>query len=272
LTEFYILLFITGLIGGFVAGFLGVGGGIIYIIVLPYALSYVGISEAEIVQFTIANSILGTFFSALFSTFNHWKNNEVYLRYILYISICGILTSLLSLYFIVNTPFYSRDKFNLVVIGLLVFMFCSTLLRAKRKSYDGNFRPNPLKLIAIGASSGLVASLSGLGGGIIIIPLLNGVIKLNIKVAKTISLGVIMITSLAIVIYNATESISNQIEVLHYGYIVPQVSLPIILGAILAATFGVRLGRKVKAENISYIFAGFVLIVILKKVYELFVF
>jgi uncharacterized protein len=267
--TFYFLLFLTGLFGGFIAGFLGVGGGIIYILVLPHALAHVGVPEALIVQFTIANSILGTFFSSLFSTFNHWRNKEVYLRYILYISIIGTITSTLSLYFIVNTPFYERKQFNSVVIGLLLFMFISTLYRAKRDSIDVNEKIHPLKLMSIGAASGLVASLSGLGGGIVIIPLLNGVIKLNIKVAKTISLGVIMITSLAIIIYNSFEYVPADFEALHFGYLVPEVSMPIIIGAVLASTFGVKTSRKLKAEHISYIFAAFVFIVILKKAWEL---
>lgn len=266
--TFYILLLLVGLFGGFIAGFLGVGGGIIYIIALPYAFTYLGIPPDEIVQFTIANSILGTLFSAFFSTINHWRNNEIYLRYILYISIMGIATSLSSLYFIVNTPFYSREVFNIVVIALLFFMLISTIYRAKRTGIDGNTKPHPLKLVTIGLSSGLVASLSGLGGGIIIIPALNGFIRLNIKVAKTISLGVIMITSLAMVIYNSFEVPRMTYEVFHIGYIVPQVSLPIIGGAVSAATFGVIVGRRVKAEVISYIFAVFIFIIIIKKVLE----
>ena len=62
--ENYILLFLLGVIGGFLAGLIGIGGGVMYVLILPYLLVQMGFPEAEIVQFTIANSLVGTLFAS----------------------------------------------------------------------------------------------------------------------------------------------------------------------------------------------------------------
>jgi uncharacterized membrane protein YfcA len=64
----YFFLCLIGLIGGFLAGLIGIGGGVLYILILPYLLIELNYPAAEIVQFTIANSLVGTMFAALSGT------------------------------------------------------------------------------------------------------------------------------------------------------------------------------------------------------------
>ncbi len=268
--EFYLLLFLAGIVGGFISGMLGVGGGLIYILILPTAFLYLGVPEQEIAQYTVANSLLGTFFAASFGTFNHIRNKEFYPKAIGIISFSGILMGILTLYFIVNTQFYSKEVFNFVVIFLLALMLLSTLRNAKKqKLFVEKIKKLKRFFSLTGGSAGMVAALTGLGGGIIIIPLLSEGLKMEVKKAKAISLGVITITSLAMVIYNLFQQPMVPINISHTGYILFQVTIPLILGTLLSATLGVKLSRKVSATTISYLFSIFVLIVILKKIIEL---
>ena len=268
--EFYLLLFLAGLIGGLISGMLGVGGGLVYILILPITFSYLGVPETELAQYTIANSLLGTFFAASFATVNHIRNKEFYYKAILLISSSGIVLGLLTLYFIVNTDFYQQDEFNLVVIFLLVTMLISTLRNAKRQvAFTERVEKVKRIYFLTGSFSGMVAALSGLGGGIIIIPFLNQILKLDIRKAKAMSLGVITITSICMVIYNLFQTPNFSVSTGHTGYIVFKVALPIILGTLISAGFGVKLSRKIKSSTISYLFAGFIIIVVIKKILEL---
>ncbi|MBK6266671.1 sulfite exporter TauE/SafE family protein [Marivirga sp. S37H4] len=268
--EFYFLLFLAGLAGGLFSGLLGVGGGLVYILILPAAFIHIGIPVQEIAQYTVANSILGTFFAASFGTVNHIGNKEFYPKAILIISLSAIIASLLTLNFIVNTPFYSKEVFNIVVIILLVIMLLSTLRNAQRQK----FFVERIRFIKrffgfTGVSAGTVAALTGLGGGIIIIPFLSEGLRMEIRKAKTISLGVISITSLSMVLFNMFQQPMFPLDIPHTGYIVFQVSIPIIIGTLISATFGVKLSRRISVSTISYLFSTFVLIVILKKLFEL---
>ncbi|WKK77526.1 sulfite exporter TauE/SafE family protein [Marivirga salinae] len=268
--DFYFLLFLAGLIGGLISGLLGVGGGIVYIVILPIAFQFIGIPYEEIAQFTIANSLFGTFFAGLFATYNHFKHGEFFPKQILIISFSSIIAGLLSLHFIVNTPFYSKEVFNIVVIFLLGAMLFSTLFNAKKQANFVETTNRTKRLMSFtGLSAGLTASLTGLGGGIIIIPFLNQGFKMGVKKAKAISLGVITITSLAMVIFNLFQTPMQSIEVTHTGYILFQVTIPLIIGTLLTARWGVRLSRKMKASAVSYLFSAFIILVIIKKLIEL---
>ena len=268
--DFYFLLFLAGLIGGLISGLLGVGGGIVYIVILPIAFQFIGIPNAEIAQFTIANSLFGTFFAGLFATFSHYKHGEFYPKQILTISISSILAGILSLYFLVNTPLYSKEVFNIVVIFLLGAMLFSTLSNAKKQtSFKETTNKSKRILGFTGVSAGLTASLTGLGGGIVIIPLLNQGFKMGVKKAKAISLGVITLTSSAMVVFNLFQVPMEVIEVNHTGYILFQVTGPLIVGTLLTARWGVKLSRKMKASAVSYLFSSFITLVIIKKLIEL---
>ena len=62
----FIILIIGGCLGGFLAGLLGVGGGMIFIPFIQYMLSkFAYIPDSEIVKFTLANSIGLVFLSGI---------------------------------------------------------------------------------------------------------------------------------------------------------------------------------------------------------------
>lgn len=268
--EFYFLLFLAGLVGGFLSGLLGVGGGIIYIVILPIAFHFIGIPVQEVTQFTIANSLFATFFAGLFASINHIKHGEFHPKQILMISIFSIISGLLMLFFVVNTPFYSIEVFNIVVIFLLTAMLASVLFNAKKQSSFNEKTGKINGLLSLtGISTGLTASLTGLGGGIIIVPFLVQGFKMGVKKAKTISLGVITMTSLTMVVFNLFQEPMTNIQVSHTGYILFQVAGPLVIGTLITANLGVKLSRKIKASTVSYLFSGFVLLVIIKKLIEL---
>jgi uncharacterized membrane protein YfcA len=265
----FLFLLIAGIIGGFMAGLVGIGGGIVYVFVIPIALKLMGVPDAEIAQYTIANSIFAIFFASTSANYTLIKMKNFYYRPVIIIGLFSIITSLLTLQFIVNTDWYDIKKFNIVVILLLVYMLIFTLLNARK-----NYR-FPIKKIKIwqfgivGLCSGLVASVSGLGGGIVIIPLLNTIMKTDIKKASSISSGVIMITSLVMTIFNMTEKSRFPFDNYNLGYIVFPVGLTLAAGVVVTSPFGVRTAAKLSSKTISYIYASILLIVIVKKIIEL---
>ncbi|MFA0962372.1 sulfite exporter TauE/SafE family protein [Roseivirga sp. BDSF3-8] len=266
-----LLLLVSGLAGGFLAGLLGIGGGVIYIIILPYALSHVGVPSEEIVQYTIANSILGTFFASLSGNIAHMRKNEFYFSETLNVGVFAVIFSLGSLYLIVNTPWYDRTAFNVLVIALLLFILFRTIWLNTRKRPDDEEPKTRFSLLAVaGSSGGLIASLSGLGGGAIMVPILNLGLKMDIKQAKSISLGVISMSSLGMTIYNSFEQTRYPFQYYNWGYIVWPIALALSAGVVIGSPIGVKVGRKISSRTISFIFSAFLLVVIIKKALELY--
>ena len=265
----FFYLFIAGLLGGFIAGLVGIGGGVIYIFFIPFALHYVGVPASEIPQYTIANSFFAILFASSSANYVLYLKKSFFLKEVLLVSTLAIVVSLITLNFIVNTSWYSLEVFNSVIIVLLLYMLFSTLVSAKKVYLTPLDSLKKWRLSLVGAAGGFIAALSGLGGGIIIIPLLNSLMKVDIKKASSISSGVIMLSAFFITLFNLFEKPLNEFHFYNSGYIIFPISLALSLGVVLASPIGVKVSRTLSSASISYIYASFLGIVIIKKIAEL---
>lgn len=268
--ELYFLLFLLGIIGGFLAGLIGIGGGVMYVLILPYLLLQMGFPESEIVQFTIANSLVGTMFASLSANIVLIKQKNFYLKQVIVIGLFASVAAVVLLDLVVNTSLYDRDKFNLAVIVLMLFIIYRTI----KQNWSKDELNHELKLkfsaaVGVGLGAGSVAALSGLGGGTIIIPVLNTGFKMNMIKAKSISLGVILISSFVATVFNWLESPSSGYIHQSHGYIVYPLALIISLGVMVGSPFGVKTASKMSNQWISAIFILFVGVVIIDKLLQL---
>jgi len=261
--EAYALLLAAGIIGGYVSGLLGIGGGIIYIFVIPYALHFWHIPEQWHAQVIIANSLAAIFFSSLAANYTHYKKKYYYPKPILIIGLAGIIASWLSLRFLINTDLFSMKAFLCCLIVLLVYMLVLTLKGSYVSTNHAVQRVPLWGLLFIGIFSGIVAAASGLGGGIVVIPLLNRFFGINIRKAGAISMGVIMLTSLAITLINLNTTIPHMTGMV--GLIIPAICLALSVSVLFTSPLGVAAAHKLNPRWISLIYAGFLLIIIVDK-------
>ena len=264
----YLLLFLAGLFGGFVAGLIGIGGGIIYVLVIPEALHALGVPPTEVAQYTIANSLFAIFAAAAVVNYRHIQV-KFYYREIFIIGICSSIASILSLHYIVNTHHYSLFYYNLVTLVFIIFLFINTLIKINStKQHIERSSSTPIFLL-IGIVGGIISSFSGLGGGIVVIPLLCSLMKFDIKKASIISSGVIMVTSFFSTIYNIGEAPLHPLNIWHWGYIIFPISLALIFGVLLSSSYGVLWSKKLSSRSISYIYSVLLFCIIVKKSIEL---
>ena len=101
------------------------------------------------------------------------------------------------------------------------------------------------KLIAIGLVAGLYSSLFGVGGGIVIVPLLIAVAGVEGKLATGTSLAAIGVTALAGTIFYAFE---GHVDVAHAAL----VGLPAAAGAVA----GTAIQQRITARTLSLAFAA----------------
>ncbi len=267
----FLLLFFAGVLGGLLAGILGIGGGIIYVFVLDYFLIEYGVLPSEYAQFIVSNSLFCVFFASLSSTFALIKQKEFYTKHVLLLGIPAVIISLITLHFVVNTTWFTKDKFSIVIMTLLMYMLYRTIKKTISSNQDTVLNKiNPILLSLAGCAGGFVASISGLGGGVVMVPLLNGVFRVNIKIAKSISLGVIVITSFAITISNLFQYTLSEINTMHTGLIIFPVTLIIAVGVIIGGPIGVKVSSRMNNKTIAIIYSIFLSLFIMKKGVELF--
>ncbi|BDD10713.1 hypothetical protein FUAX_31450 [Fulvitalea axinellae] len=262
-----LLIFIAGIAGGFIAGFLGLGGGLAYILILPEVLKHYGVADSEMAQFVIANSLFGAMFASFSGNIAQIRNKVFYWKDVAWVGFGATISSLGFLYLVVYSSWYNQEKFSIVVVVILVYILIQTI-RSDRKQYENKLlveRRTAGRLFVAGLLSGGVSSLSGLGGGVLINPAVRKICSTDIKVAKSISLGVIFITSFFLTIANMLKPVAeSSVEGLRMGYIIFPIVLPLVAGTILASPLGVKLSLKASPKVLSATFAIFVVILIIK--------
>ncbi len=268
----YLFLFVLGLIGGFLAGLLGVGGGLIYIIILQYVFKKYIDDTYEITRFILANSIFATIFASISSILRQIRQNTFYSRALLQVGIPSAIVSMTISYLIQQGNWYDRQTFLAVFTLMLVLTIWKTLHTAqKNKKSDTELNTinelNTWKYLLTGFFAGIISPLTGLGGGIVIVPMLSNIFKLPVKKAVSISVSSIVVSAFSntlVYLFAKPQKLSTIYLGNCTGYIVWQVVIPMIIGVIIAAYFGTMVANRIKNHVLQYVFALFLCIMVVK--------
>ena len=264
MTEILVLV-LFGVLGGFISGLLGVGGGIIFVPVITAVLAHYGVSDSELAKFVLANSFAATFFAGAISTYKQYKLKSFYPKEIAYTAAAAIPASLLVSYLITKGTWYNKQSFGIFFVVLLTLMLIKFI---SSKSIKGAVKQNisSSKYAITGAFSGMVSALSGLGGGVIMVPAFTQYLKLDIKKAASISIGTIPFLMIPMILVYIFSSSSEVIHGSQLGYLLPTVFLPLVGGLLFAAPLGVSASKKIHPNYLKIIFAGLIIIVIIKTI------
>lgn len=174
---------------------------------------------------------------------------------------------------IVTSDYYTEDVF--VSLFVLLLIFVSVIFYRRSKSTVTLQRKpeklNRIKMIGAGSLGGVVAALAGVGGGIVLVPVMNLLYRLPI--AKTVS-----ISSLAIVLisfsgwlqYAFLTGNPEGLSDFTIGFVDFGTSLPLVVGAFAGGLAGVRLNKKVKPDRIQLGFSIMVIVIALSMLWNLF--
>ena len=101
-----------------------------------------------------------------------------------------------------------------------------------------------MRLVAIGLAAGIFSALFGVGGGIVVVPLLILLVGLQPRIATATSLGAIVITALAgVVVYGVRGEVNVAYAAL--------VGLPAVAGVLV----GTSVQQRIETSSITYGFA-----------------
>lgn len=112
-------------------------------------------------------------------------------------------------------------------------------------------RPAIVGLLGLGALTGLVSGLFGVGGGVVIVPALVAAFRMDQRRAAATSLIALLPISIA---GTVTYAISGQVH--------PLAALLLAAGSVVGSPIGVRLLHRISNRVLPWIFVAFIAIVI----------
>ena len=245
----YITFLLIGLVGGTVAGLMGIGGGTVIIPLLLY-LSGVEVKEAT------AMSMVHIVFASISGTMFNYFQKTIIFKYALYFGLSSMAFSFLGGYF---TKFIPDLTIKIMYLAALTVSFVMLLLRSRISSHKTEpTKKDIYKIIPIGAIAGFMAGILGIGGGFLFVPALLFFMGLPMNLATGTSLGAIIFTSIPGLI---GKVISVDFNIL-FGVIVG-------IGGIGGARLGTYLKTRISQKVTRVLFILFFIVVFARVIIDI---
>ena len=265
----WILLPLVGAAGGFMAGMLGVGGGVIFIPLLTHLFSRMGMPQEEIVRFTLANSILLVVVSGMAGTFRQYRQQEWQWRKVLSIGIPGAAVSYGITYAIQHGDWYSKPRFQWVFLLFLLISVGNMVFGKKSPKDNADSISNPWIELMVGMLAGVVVAMSGLGGGMVMVPLFRMLLKMPMRSATALSLSIIPLLGAAPLAGYLLAEKATALPLWQTGYIAWPYAIPMAAGVAVFASIGMKAAKRVSETTLRVIFASLSIVVIFKTLYDI---
>ena len=285
----FLILLLCGSIGGFLAGLLGVGGGMLFIPVIHEYLNGYSLTTDEIVKYTLGNSIALVFISGVSGTFRQIKMGTWDWKQSLQIGIPVALSSLAMSYVITHGDWYNKQRFQTVFLGFLLLSIGNMIFgksKAQKINSPSNtnveLNDNPTHIsptaknqktillpTLVGILAGTVVSLIGLGGGIIMVPLFRMLLKKPMHQATSLSLSIVPILSISSLLQYTISQPIQPINPLQTGYLLWIILIPMMAGVMFFSSFGQKTAPRVPVLWLRVIFAVLSSIILVKTLIEI---
>jgi uncharacterized protein len=228
-----------GCVVGFLAGLLGIGGGMTIVPLLTLIFSHEQFPQDQILHMAIATSTATIVFTSLASVRAHHAHDAV-LWPVFWRLAPGMLVGALVGPQIVSGM---STKLLSAVFALFAASIATSML-LDRKPKPTRELPGPVGLFGAGAVIGIVASLVGAGGGFLSVPLLtacNVRIRNAVGTSAALGLPIAVAGTLGFIIAGLRQSGLPPYTI---GFIYVPGLVAIVSASIVVAPFGARLSHQ----------------------------
>jgi uncharacterized membrane protein YfcA len=258
-----LILLGTGVLAGFAGGMLGLGGAFIMTPLQYIVYTNMGLGPDLAIKTAFGTSLLVVLTSALSGAWRHHKHGEVNWRVALVMGGCGLVFGLIGATLASYIPGVAlKITFGVIGIGSCIRMFIST-----REKTDAEPVKNPWVWAAWAVPIGLMSGLLGVGGGVLMIPVMVAALKFKIHQAVANSLAVMILTSIGGII----GYIINGMDVAgrlswSLGYINLPSWLLLAIPAAVMAQVGAAVAHRIPRQTLTYVFIAVLLYIGLRMI------
>ncbi|MBU3614502.1 sulfite exporter TauE/SafE family protein [Polynucleobacter sp. Latsch14-2] len=244
------MLLLCGSISGFLAGLLGIGGGMILVPFMIVVFNHLGFNQSVIVHMAIATGMATILFTTSSAIWAHHKHNSIDWKLVAALSPGLVFGGLIG-----GSELFEALKTSWLSLFFAIFIIYSSIqMLINKKPKPGRNLPGSLGLFSFGALAGALASLVGAGGAFITIPFMLWCnVKPHVAMASSSGLG-FPIAAAATIGYMYGSWGDPNLPAGSLGFVYLPAVACIVVVSVFTAPFGAKLARKLNVTQLKRVF------------------
>lgn len=246
-----IVLLITGASVGFASGLLGVGGCFIMVPVQFWALTSIGVDSTIAIRIAFGTNLAVVLPTALSGAIGHSRKKAVQWKAGIVLGLSGLAGAFLGGFFAAHI------SGNILKIGFgsAILAGAIRMLTAKPPKVDKEPIDNVVNFILWGFPLGILSGIIGIGGGVLMIPVMVLALGFNIHKAVGTSTALMIFTSIGGILSYIINGLKvSPLPPYSLGY-VNFLQWALLAGlSIPMALVGVKAAHKLPAKQLKYLF------------------
>lgn len=291
------ILAFCGVVTGFLAGLLGIGGGIVLVPALFHIFLYFPqFTSNASMHVAVGTSLAITIPTAISSSMAHWRRHSVSISHMIYMAPGLVMGATIG---VVAAGFLRGDDLRLffsIIVALLACYMVYSNFRSRHvdrtdrglKDLSKNSAPipsknraRPIRLFAVSNLTSFIAVLMGIGGATLNVPFLRYCGLDMMRAVGTAALGGLIISIpgaigfLALGLIQQKAALDETVyldggiwEMTSLGYVHGLVWICIAPFSVLMAPIGAKCAHILPANILKNIFAAMMIIVALKMIFS----
>ncbi|HOX27132.1 MAG TPA: sulfite exporter TauE/SafE family protein [Candidatus Krumholzibacteria bacterium] len=260
-----LILLAAGGVAGVAAGFAGVGGGIVLVPVLLELLRAWGLPRESVVQAAMGTSLAVAFVTTVSAAWRHHRQRLVLWRLVVPIVPASMLGGWLG------SELAARTDGRVLQALLAAALLYASVRLVRQREPGGDATGLPIRSVwiwaAIGLGVGVFSGMSGLAGGVVLIPALALVGKVPGRYLAATSAGVILFTALAAAVgYMRHGPAAGSLGDGFVGFTCLPASACLAVTSVPFAQVGARLNKRTSGVAFRRVFAAIMVVVVARLV------
>jgi uncharacterized membrane protein YfcA len=247
-----IALAALGLCGGFLAGLLGIGGGMVLVPFMTYMLGTQGVAPELAVKVAIATSMATIVFTSVSSVRAHHKRGAVRWDIVRRLApgiVLGSIVASMGIFALL------KGSFLAIFFGLFV-SFSALQMFLDKKPAPTRQMPGTAGQLVAGGTIGMLSGLVGAGGGFMSVPFMTWCnVAIHNAVATSAALGfpIALANSLGYVV--GGQGVQG-LPAGSIGYIWLPALVAVAMCSVLTAPLGAKAAHKLPVKQLKRVFAS----------------
>jgi uncharacterized membrane protein YfcA len=252
-----LILMVTGILAGFSSGLLGLAGSYIDNPVMFWLLSHYGYDTTTAVRVAFGTSVAIALVIASINTYEHQKTRSIIWKIVFMIGSASIVGGLLGGTLATHVPGEPLK----ILFGLFLIVSAVRMVMPLPEEW-GRKKITWYYWVVAGLAFGIVSGLLGIGGGLMILPVLVCIFGVPVHEAMaTCSACIVFSSAGSTLSYIVNGLAAHDLPPYSVGYVNMVFWAAIVIPTIPFTIIGARLSDRLSARKLSFIFACVIIVI-----------